>query len=142
LLAQLLHPATKVILDPEVLRALDRRHERCELALLELGEIQPITLDLQRSIEQRADLGLVGRVPLQYLGAQRLPNLPLISEQAHAVSLESIVHLTELPHLRVVQVESSTDDLRKPLSKHELEPALPLSAGLSRWLIQSLGHER
>jgi len=124
LLAQLLQPLPQLILNAEVHGALCRRHESGELSLLTLGHIQPLPLNLEKLIQQSPDLRLIRGVSRQHFGAQCLTSEPLLAEEAHTLSLEAIVHLSKLLHLRLVQVQSTSHDFGEPLAELLLEIAL------------------
>ena len=44
---------------------------------------------------------MIRRVTSQDLGAQSLPHLALFPKETHTLTLELVIHLTELAHLRV-----------------------------------------
>ncbi|HEX6047976.1 MAG TPA: hypothetical protein VFZ21_01860 [Gemmatimonadaceae bacterium] len=121
LLAHVLEPPTQVVLDREVLRALQRCHEARQRALLLLDEIEATPLNTQCVVQQRGYPLLIRRIAREHLGAQRHPNLPLLAQQSHPLALDALVHLTELAHLAVVQIEPPPDHLSEPLAKLAVE---------------------
>jgi hypothetical protein len=123
LLPNVLHSPTEIVLNPEVLGTLHRRHKRREVLLLTLSQIEPLALNLERLIEQIGHFPLVRRISRQHLGTERLAHLSLIAEQQHPFAFESIVHLTELTHLPIVQIETPTHDFREPFAKLKFQAA-------------------
>jgi hypothetical protein len=117
LLANILQPPAHLILDREVLCSLERRHEGRERPLLLFHEIEPAPLNPKRVIKERRHLVLVCRIPGEHLATQRHPHLTLLAKEPHALALDTVVHLAELTHLRIAQVQPPTNDLGEPLAE-------------------------
>jgi hypothetical protein len=114
LLPHLLHPPPHLVLNSEIHRALHRRHELREILLLALGQVEPLSLDSHCLVEQLRHARLLGGIACSHLPAQLLSRLPLLTQQLHALAFVTGVHLPELLHLRVVQVETTPNHLSEP----------------------------
>jgi hypothetical protein len=130
-IAEFHHPLAKLILETEILRALNRRQELSQLALLVLLEIESLTLKPHHLIEKRANLLLIGAVTRHQLRAQRLPRLPLLRHQRNSLPVEFLIRRLEPRHLVVVQLELPPDDLGTALAEATFQLRATLSCGRS-----------
>src|SRR5215203_604018 len=80
LLPDILEAPAEIVLNADVHRALNRAHERGEIALLALRNVEPLPLDLERPVEQPGDRRLVGGITGEDLGAQCLPHLTFFAQ--------------------------------------------------------------
>jgi hypothetical protein len=130
-IAELHHPLAKLILETEILRALNRRQELPQLALFVLLEIESLTLKPHHLIEKSANLLLIGAVTRHQLRAQRLPRLPLLRHQRNSLPVEFLIRRLEPRHLVVVQLELPPDNLGTALAEATFQFRATLSRGRS-----------
>ena len=137
-LPHFLHAPTQFVLNTEIHRALHRRHELREIALLALGQIQPLPLDADSFVKQLRHTRLIRRITSSHLPTESLTHLPFLTQQLHALALVASVHAPELLHLRVVQVEATPHNLSQALLELTSERRLIARSKLLRLLLSSL----
>jgi hypothetical protein len=78
-------------LKSEEFGALNRRKEFRELALLALKEIEPLSLEAQRLVEQLANLVLIRLVTEHQLRSQTTPDFPLARNELASSAFELLI---------------------------------------------------
>jgi hypothetical protein len=111
--ARRFHPPAHVLLNAEELRALERRQELRELALLGLDGLQPVAGELHRLVEELPNAILVRLVAGVDLAPQLEPQLALAPNEIAPLRLETLIGLLQPSHLVVVQLELHPHDLRQ-----------------------------
>ena len=118
---KLLCTAAHLVLKPEKLGPLNRREKLCQITLLILYQVQPLSLELQGLIEKLRYFLLVGLFSRKDLGPQCAPNLALTHDERSSLLLISPVRGLELLHLAFVEIEPALNDLSGAFSQSLLE---------------------
>jgi hypothetical protein len=114
---ELLRPAPELILQPEQLRALYGGQEFRKLALLILNEVEPLTLEHHRLIEQLRNPILIRLVSSDNLLPQLAAQFTLAHHEIAALLLELAIRGLKLLHLIVGELESAPDDFAGALTQ-------------------------
>src|SRR5437773_5916074 len=117
---QLLRTPAELLLQSDVAWPLHRVHETRQILLLLLHYANALFLQLQRLIEQRADVLLVRR-RRSHLHSELLASIPLLRLDLNQLRSEAGVRLLKLSHLRVGETDALLGELRNPVAKLLLE---------------------
>jgi hypothetical protein len=94
----LIHFSANLLLNGQVPRALDRREELAQLALLRLSQVDPLPFNLELLSEQLLDVtGVRGILP-QHLVAKGAARHHLAAVHVPPLEIETLVDLRQLPH--------------------------------------------
>ena len=115
--SQLLRPAPKLILESEQFRPLNRRQEFRKLALLILHEIESLTLEHHRLIEELRNAVLIRLVSRDNLLPQLSAQLTLAHHEVAALLFELSICSLQLLHLIVGELQPSPDDFAGALAQ-------------------------
>jgi len=118
---KLLHPPSQLVLQPEVLGALNRHEKFRQLALLTFRKIEPLTLQPYRLVEKLPDAVLIGIVAGHQLSSQLPPQLPLASHQSHPLLLELPVGRLKPRRLSVRELKAAAHEIGGPLPESILQ---------------------
>jgi hypothetical protein len=118
---ELLRPLSKLRLQSDVPRTLNRRQKSGELFLLGLDNTETLPLQPERCVEQVADVLLVRGVAGHHLLSELAPDVALLCSKLPQLRRVSRIRLLELSELGVVETESLLHELGGALSELLLE---------------------
>jgi len=118
---ELLRPLSKLRLQSDVARTLNRSQKIGELFLLCLDNTETLPLQAKRCIEQVTDVLLVRGIPGHHLLPELASDVALLCSKLPQLRRISRVRLLEPSELSVVEAESLLDELGGSLSELLLE---------------------
>jgi hypothetical protein len=145
----LIHLPADLLLHAEVARALHRREELGQLALLSLGHVDPLALELELVREQLFNARRVRRIVLQHFIAKSPTCHHLTTVQVAALTIEALVHFRQLTHPFIAQAKLRLEQCGQLLAKalfHLLairpSTADPLALGLTLTTLRAAHRQR